>query len=80
MAPEEYGKGNIIDHRTNVFTMGSTGFVLLNNNCREINDWHHPKDLFHLLQKAVSPMKENRQSSVRELHREWQAAYKQITR
>ena len=31
MAPEEFQKGALIDQRTNVYTMGATGFVVLND-------------------------------------------------
>ena len=70
MAPEEFVRGSLIDRRTNVFTMGATGFVLLNDNKRAIQDWHLPIKLHGILQKAIAHKKEDRFASVAELYQE----------
>jgi len=76
MAPEEFTKGSSIDHRTNVFTMGSTGYVLLNDNRREIQDWGLPRSLYYILKKAVSHEKEDRYSSLQDFYQVWQSETK----
>lgn len=73
MAPEEFRRGSWIDHRTNVFTMAATGFVLLNDNKRDREDWPLNEDSYQVLRKAISVEMGERQPSVRELCREWKA-------
>jgi len=73
MAPEEFVKGSLIDRRTNVFTMGATGFVLLNDNRREISDWGLSKNLHGVLKKAVSHEKEARYASIADFYDDWQS-------
>ena len=72
MAPEEFTRGSTIDHRTNVFTIGSTGYVLLNDNRRKIQEWELPRNLYYILKKAVSHEKEDRYASIGDLYQDWQ--------
>lgn len=74
MAPEEFRRGAVIDHRTNVFTMGATGFVLLNDNKRRKADWPLVEETFRVLARATSECKEERQESIRQFCREWRCA------
>jgi serine/threonine-protein kinase len=71
MAPEEFQKGSLIDRRTNVYTLGATGFVLLNDNRRERADWPLGEATYRVLAKAISANKEDRQGSVREFSEQW---------
>jgi len=73
MAPEEFRKNSLIDYRTNVYTMGATGFVLLNDNRRQMNDWPLSVDSFRVLERATSKAKEDRQESIEKFYREWRA-------
>jgi len=75
MAPEEFEKGSIIDKRTNVYTMGAAGFVLLNSNRREKSDWNRSEILFKILYKATSQEKNNRFQSINEMHKTWQKEF-----
>ena len=73
MAPEEFIKGSLINRRMNVFTMGATGFVLLNDNKRAVQDWNLPIKLHKILQKATAHKKEERFTTVTKLYQEWQS-------
>jgi serine/threonine-protein kinase len=72
MAPEEYQKGALIDRRTNVYTLGATGFVLLNDNRRQRADWPLGEASYRVLAKATAVNKEDRQESVREFSTQWE--------
>ncbi|MEM7115285.1 MAG: serine/threonine-protein kinase [Chloroflexota bacterium] len=74
MAPEEFRQGNLIDSRTNVFTMGATGFVLLNDNRRKLEDWTLPVELHQILQKAIAERPNDRFDNIATLYQTWQAA------
>jgi serine/threonine-protein kinase len=74
MAPEEFRRGAVIDHRTNVFTMGATGFVLLNDNRRREADWPLSGETFRVLARATSERTEERQESIGQFCREWRRA------
>ncbi len=74
MAPEEFRRGAVIDHRTNVFTMGATGFVLLNDNRRREADWPLSEETFRVLGRATSERTEGRQESIGQFCREWRRA------
>ena len=71
MAPEEFQKGALIDQRTNVYTMGATGFVLLNDNCRERADWLLSEETYDVLARATARDKEDRQRSIGEFYDQW---------
>ena len=72
MAPEEFQKGALIDQRTTVYTLGATGFVLLNDNRRQRADWPLGEASYRALAKAISANKEDRQGSVREFSEQWE--------
>jgi len=74
MAPEEFQRGAWIDQRTNVYTIGATGFVLLNSNRHQRQDWLLSDESYAVLAKAVSPDPSDRQGSIREFHQQWQIA------
>ncbi len=63
-----------LDHRTNVFTMGATGFVLLNDSKRREADWPLSGDTFRVLAQATSERTEERQESIGQFCREWRRA------
>jgi len=79
MAPEEFQRGAWIDHRTNVYTLGATGFVLLNGNRRQQKDWPLSEQGYHLLAKAVSANPGDRQGSIGEFRHQWQIALKRTS-
>ncbi|WP_274365309.1 serine/threonine protein kinase [Paenibacillus thermotolerans] len=74
MAPEEFCKGSVIDHRTNVFTMGALAFMFLGNGVRSADQWRASDSLLHVAIKAVSPIKEERYASVNHFYSEWKRA------
>jgi len=76
MAPEEFERGAWIDRRTNVYTMGATGFVLLNGSRRQWEDWLLSEASYAGLAKAVSTDPGDRQPSVSEFYRQWNAVGK----
>ncbi|OHD74750.1 MAG: hypothetical protein A2177_10330 [Spirochaetes bacterium RBG_13_68_11] len=70
-----------LDHRTNVFTMGATGFImgatgfiLLNDNKRREVDWPLSEEPFRVLAQATSERTEERQESIGQFCREWRRA------
>ncbi|MBN1647621.1 MAG: serine/threonine protein kinase [Spirochaetales bacterium] len=71
MAPEEIKKGSLIDFTTNVYTMGATGFVLLNDNYRNRNEWPHNSRVYDLLIRAVSEDRRLRFQSIKEMNSAW---------
>ena len=79
MAPEEFCRGSLIDSRTNVFTLGATGFVLLNNNKRDRQDWPLAADLHQILQKATAHEPADRFVNIATLYQAWQTAVSPIT-
>jgi serine/threonine protein kinase len=76
MAPEEFQRGAWIDWRTNVYTMGATGFVLLNGNHRQRADWSLSEESYAVLAKTISADPGDRQGSIKEFHQQWQIALK----
>jgi serine/threonine-protein kinase len=74
MAPEEYQRGCLIDWRTNVFTMGATGFVLLNDNVRQRDSWSLGESLFDVLERATSRNRHIRYPDVASMSNAWMAA------
>ena len=71
MAPEEYSRGSLIDHRTNVYTMGAAAFVFLASGKRRRERWTGPPALWEVARKAVSPDRGSRQKSVNQFFEEW---------
>lgn len=74
MAPEEFCKGSMIDHRTNVFTMGALAFMFLGNGVRGRDHWRVSEQLFQVAYKAVSPNREERYANVKDFYSEWNRA------
>jgi len=71
MAPEEWHRGSVIDHRTNVYTIGATGFVLLTDNDRTVDGFPMRRSAWEVLKRATSDDPQLRQSSIRELSEDW---------
>ena len=74
MAPEEFGVGSTIDWRTNVYTMGATGFVLLADGSRDTAAWPSAEALCAVLERATSERPDDRYPNVRALRNAWQNA------
>ena len=74
MAPEEFQKGERIDERTNVFTLGRTAFVLLANNSDLRNDWKGNDAMWQVAKKATNMGKQLRYHSVEAFVSAWHAA------
>ncbi len=74
MAPEEFQKGERIDERTNVFTLGRTAFVLLANNSDSREAWKGNETMWQVARKATNTDKTLRYQSVKELVSAWHAA------
>ena len=74
MAPEEFQKGERIDERTNVFTLGRTAFVLLANNSDLRNDWKGNDAMWQVAKKATNMDKQLRYHSVEAFVSAWYAA------
>ncbi|WP_152392641.1 protein kinase domain-containing protein [Paenibacillus guangzhouensis] len=72
MAPEEFIRGSLIDHQTNVYTMGAAAFEFLAiGGGRELHDWHAPEALYHVARKAASAERSERYESVYAFYRAW---------
>jgi len=71
MAPEEFQKGALIDQQTNVYTMGATGFVVLNDPRRERAEWLLSEEAYGVLARATAKDKEDRQRSIGEFYDQW---------
>ncbi|WP_172195018.1 GNAT family N-acetyltransferase [Saccharibacillus qingshengii] len=75
MSPEEYELGAVIDSRTNVYTMGAMAFCLLGGERdRSPELWDAGESRYRLALRAVSPDREDRFSSVREMVEAWRTA------
>ncbi len=75
MAPEEFEKGAIIDHITNVYNMGATAFVLLGGQKdRSLALWEAGEPLFQVASRAISPQRSQRYRSVGDFFKHWQKA------
>jgi serine/threonine protein kinase, bacterial len=74
MAPEEFGAGSRVDWRTNVYTMGATGFVLLADGSRDAGAWPSAEALYAVLERATRRRPDDRYPNVRALFDAWQEA------
>jgi serine/threonine-protein kinase len=74
MAPEEFQRGALIDHRTNVFTMGATALVLFGNTVRDRARWQAPLKLWPVVARATEPQPADRFTSIAEMREAWQEA------
>ncbi len=71
MSPEEFELGAQIDERSNVYTMGATALQLFMDVSRGTKRWPLSDASYRVIQKATSPKRSLRQSSIDELIREW---------
>ncbi|MCI3919241.1 serine/threonine protein kinase [Paenibacillus sp. TRM 82003] len=77
MSPEEFVLGAPIDERTNVFTMGATAFALLGGELnRSIETWEAGEALYRVALQAIHPDRSQRYSSVLDMKRAWDAAWR----
>jgi serine/threonine protein kinase, bacterial len=74
MAPEEFVRGNTIDARTNVYTMGRTASVILADACPETVEWRGPGELLDVVDKATQVAPEDRYQTVGEFCTTWISA------
>ncbi|MEG1426673.1 MAG: HAD family hydrolase [Oscillospiraceae bacterium] len=74
-APEEYVFGAKIDEITNVYTLGATAFSLFSDSDRSPDVWPLSKESYIVAQKAVSDNRDDRQQSIEEFIREWEASF-----
>lgn len=71
MSPEEYELGAPLDEITNVFTIGRMGFSIFTDSDFELEHWPLSESAFHVLEKAASPERSDRYTSIAELKAEW---------
>jgi serine/threonine protein kinase len=86
-APEEYILNEIIDERTNVFTLGAMIFHIFGNFTEEeikmryknscflpcsIGQWELSEEAYEILRKAVAPKPEERYQTVKEFQERWE--------
>lgn len=71
MAPEEFRRGDLIDERTTVFTMGRTIAVFLSDGTTERACFRGSDELFEVMCKACQRDREKRFQSMEEFHEAW---------
>jgi len=74
MSPEEFTLGAEIDEVTNIYVMGATAFALLSGYDRTPEKWPLDMRLYNVVKQATSDKREERQQSIRQLIKEWEAA------
>jgi serine/threonine-protein kinase len=74
MSPEEYTLGAVIDEVTNVYAMGAIAFALFADSDRSCEKWPLSGRLYNVVRRAVSDERSQRQQSIVQLIREWNAA------
>ncbi len=74
MSPEEYTLGAELDEVTNVYTAGATAFALLADGDRSPEAWPLGLRTYAVAARAVSEARGERQQSLAELTKEWNAA------
>ena len=74
MSPEEYRCAGLLDEVTNVYTMGAMAFLLLTQGDHSADKWPLDMKLFHVINKAVSDTRRQRQNSIEQLIEEWNNA------
>jgi serine/threonine-protein kinase len=74
MAPEEWQRGALIDGITNVYTLGRTALVLLSSGSGRSENWRGTERMRVVADRAASPERKARYSSVREFVKEWRLA------
>lgn len=73
MAPEEFELGALIDHHTNVFTLGAMGFCIFGSDRSQVH-WDAGLPLFDVATRAVSPNRRDRYSSIVQFRNAWTTA------
>lgn len=74
MSPEEFKKGAVLDEITNVYTLGAMAFALFGNYKRDLENWTLSKELYHVVAKATSENRDNRQQSIWKFTYDWNKA------
>jgi len=78
MAPEEFIRGSLIDHLTNVYTMGAAAFEFLAiDGGTERHAWQASDALYQVARKAASAERSERYESVQVFYRAWMEAQRQ---
>ena len=72
-SPEEYQLGAVIDEITNVYTIGATAFALFGEYNRTRDKWQLSDELFEVAARAISDDRSQRQQSIKQLRKEWEA-------
>lgn len=71
-SPEEYLQGAVVDHRSNVFTLGTLAFSIFGGETdRSITKWDASAALYQVASKAVEKERENRFLSIQHFKEEW---------
>ena len=73
-SPEEHQLGAVIDEVTNVYTLGATAFALFGGYNRTEDAWELSDKLFAVAAKAVREDCMQRQQSIKQFIKEWEAA------
>lgn len=73
-SPEEYRLGSALDEITNVYTAGAMAFALFGEYKRTRDQWTLSDAAYDVAKRAVSDERAERQQSITELIREWEAA------
>lgn len=73
-SPEEYQLGAPLDEVTNVYTAGAMAFALFGEYKRTRDMWTLSDAAYDVAKRAVSDERAERQQSITELIREWEAA------
>lgn len=71
MSPEEYELGEQIDEITNVFTIGKMGFSIFTDSNLNFEHWPLSAAAFQILEKATSPNRSERYTSITEFKEHW---------
>jgi serine/threonine-protein kinase len=74
MAPEEFRRGERIDQRTNVFTLGRTALVFLAGGSPDRARFQGPAALHAVAARACEPARERRYADVAAFARAWREA------
>lgn len=74
VSPEECAKDAVMDEITNVYTMGATAFALFAYGDRAREAWPLSDSQYAVAKKAVSDDRSERQQSITQLIKEWEAA------
>ena len=73
MAPEEWNKGAIIDHVTNVFTLERTAAEFLGRGATSVDTWMGTDRMRLVTLKATSENRSARHQSLQEFVEDWKS-------